>query len=133
MKYKIPECIGTRFRKLSRIIDGQYRKCAGEFGITEHQMSVLLLLYEKGKTEQGMIGKMLGLERSTISRNVKLLSRNDLLTKSNDYQPAVALTQKGEALVVRILPKWESLMEKLVTELGEGTLAQLSIWEKRML
>ncbi len=61
MKYDLSTCIGSRMRRLSRIIDGHYRRRIKEFGITENQMTILFALYKLGKIEQGKIGEFLAL------------------------------------------------------------------------
>ena len=81
MKYELNNCIGLRLRRLSRIVDGYYRKNLIDYEITENQLTILFLLSETKKVEQGRIGKVLKLERSTVSRNIKLLEKKGLIRR----------------------------------------------------
>lgn len=118
MKYDVEHCIGSRLRKLSRIADGYLRKCLTGFGITENQLTILFALSKLGKVEQGKIGEVLVLERSTVSRNVKLLEKKALVIRTADYRPEIELTKKGVDLVQELLPLWEDVMDELIAKIG---------------
>jgi len=119
MKYELQNCISSRLRKLSRIADGYMRNCLKEFGITENQMTILFALSKLGKVEQGKIGEALVLERSTVSRNVKLLEKQKLVRRTVDYRPQIELTNKGIRLVDKLIPYWEKVMDSFIDMLGE--------------
>jgi len=87
MKYDLGHCIGNRLRCLSRIVDKQFRASLKDYNITESQLSILFALRKLGKIEQGKIGEALILERSTVSRNVKLLEKREIITRTSDYRP----------------------------------------------
>jgi len=117
MEFKVQECIGARLRKLSRITDSFYKTKLSAFEITESQITILFILNETQKIEQGKIGQLLFLERSTISRNIKLLEKRKLLIKTLDYRPIIELTAKGKNLVDNILPIWNEIMNELKTKI----------------
>ncbi len=115
------ECVGARLRRLSRIVDGHYRKCLVDFSITENQMTVLFVLRVSGKIEQGKIGERLKLNRSTVSRAVRLLEKQNLIKRTAAYRPEVELTKKGDVLVEKLTPIWEGVMDELAVKLdGDG-------------
>lgn len=125
------QCIGARVRRLSRIVDGYYRKCLAGYDITENQMTILFVLNTMGKVEQGKIGEVLVLERSTVSRNVKLLEKQKLLSRTAAYRPEIALTEEGQDLVNTLIPHWEKVMDELYEKLeSEGLLALYKMEEK---
>ena len=132
MKYQLEHCIGSRLRRLSRIADGEIRKVLGEHNITENQMTILFTLHELGKVEQGKIGEVQCLERSTVSRNIKLLERQNLLYRTAEYRPEVELTTEGMDLVKVLIPKWEKAMDVLVSKLQDAGLSNLQELEARM-
>jgi len=119
MEYKVKECIGARLRKLSRITDSFYKSKLSDFGITESQVTILFILNETKEIEQGKIGQLLFLERSTISRNIKLMEERKLLTKTLEYRPIIELTTKGKNLVNNILPIWNEIMNELKIKIGK--------------
>lgn len=132
MKYGVEQCIGNRLRCLSRIVDNEFRIMLKEFDITESQLSILFALSKLGKTEQGKIGETLHLERSTVSRNVKLLENRGVLSRTDAYRPEIEMTKQGELLLQQILPTWESLMDTLCETLGEDGLKGLEALEQKL-
>ena len=133
MKYQFNQCLGARFRRISRIIDTEYRACLQGFGITENQMNILFALKASGEISQGQIGDFLVLERSTISRNVNLLVKQDLVKRTTDYQPKVELTKKGITLVNELVPVWEKVMDNLVETIGVENFESIKELEKKLI
>ena len=132
MKYDLEHCIGNRLRCLSRIVDKQYRSRLKTFDITESQLSILFALKKLGKVEQGKIGEALVLERSTVSRNVKLLEKREIIARTSDYRPEIELTAKGDTLVNTLIPIWEDLMDDLMNKLGVEGLSPLESLENKL-
>ncbi|MCH8035231.1 MAG: winged helix-turn-helix transcriptional regulator [Bacteroidetes bacterium] len=120
MKYELNNCIGLRLRRLSRIVDGYYRKNLIDYEITENQLTILFLLSEMKKVEQGRIGKVLKLERSTVSRNIKLLEKKGLIKRTPEYKPEIELTTKGKNIALELIPRWEKTMDELTAKLGDN-------------
>lgn len=132
MKYELEQCIGSRIRRLSRIADGHIRSFLSDHKITENQMTILFTLHELGKVEQGRVGEVLCLERSTVSRNIKLLERQNLLLRTTEYRPEVELTTQGLDLVKVLIPQWEKAMDVLVQQIQEDGMNSLKVLENRM-
>ncbi len=126
MKYQIDDCIGSKLRKLSRIVDNEYRKNLASFNITESQLSMLMILSKLKSIEQGKIGNYLSLERSTISRNVKKLVKNGWVKRSEAYQPKICLTSAGESLLKEVLPSWEKTMDNIKSRIGQRGIQYLT-------
>jgi DNA-binding MarR family transcriptional regulator len=132
MKYDLEHCIGNRLRCLSRIVDKDFRASLKDFDITESQLSMLFALTKLGRVEQGKIGETLVLERSTVSRNVKLLEKREILTKTTDYRPEIELTPKGHKLVETLIPVWEGLMDSLMDKLGNEGIKNIQFLEQKL-
>ncbi len=132
MKYDLQLCIGSRLRRLSRIVDGHFRSKLSEFNITENQMTILFVLNKMGKVEQGKIGQTLVLERSTVSRNIKLLEKQNYIKRTSDYRPEIELSKKGNELVQKLIPLWEETMDELISKLGKSGLTHLSELESSL-
>lgn len=132
MKYELEQCIGSRIRRLSRIADGHIRSFLGDHKITENQMTILFTLHELGKVEQGKVGGVLCLERSTVSRNIKLLEKQNLILRTSEYRPEVELTAEGLDLVNILIPQWEKAMDILVEQIQGDGMESLKMLESRM-
>lgn len=113
MKFDYEDCIGARVRQLSRIVDNHFRVHLKEIGITENQMTILFALKKMGLIDQGSIGIQLSLERSTVSRNIKLLEKKGYVKRTDAYRPEIELTTEGLELVAKLTPIWESIMDIL--------------------
>lgn len=132
MKYELNNCIGLRLRRLSRIVDGYYRKNLIDYEITVNQLTILFLLSEMKKVEQGRIGKVLKLERSTVSRNIKLLEKKGLIRRSPEYKPEIDLTAKGKNLALELIPLWEKTMDELIAKLGDNGMQTINKLELKL-
>lgn len=132
MKYEFKECIGVKLRNLSRMVDYHFREALEGTNITENQMSILFVLHSSGQIEQGKLGDFLFLKRSTVSRNIKLLEKMELVTRSVDYRPIVELSEEGKTLVNRLAPIWEGVMSDLITKIGEKGVADINQLTKKM-
>jgi DNA-binding MarR family transcriptional regulator len=132
MKYQLEHCIGSRLRRLSRIADRHIRKFLGDHKITENQMTILFTIHELGRVEQGRVGEVLCLERSTVSRNIKLLEKQNLLMRTTEYRPEVELTDQGMDLVKVLIPQWEKAMDVLVGQLEDDGLRGLQKLESKL-
>jgi len=132
MKYELNNCIGLRLRRLSRIVDGYYRKNLIDYDITENQLTILFLLSETKKVEQGRIGKVLKLERSTVSRNIKLLEKKGLIRRSPEYKPEIELTTKGKNIALELIPRWEKTMDELIAKLGDNGMQTINKLELKL-
>ena len=85
-----------------------------------------------GKTEQGKIGQVLVLERSTISRNVKLLEKKDFIIKTAGNRPEIELSKIGEALVQTMIPLWENAMDELTDKIGNEGMLYIKELERKL-
>ena len=132
MKYDLEHCIGNRLRCLSRIVDRGFRSSLKDFDITESQLGVLFALRKLGKIEQGKIGEALVLERSTVSRNVKLLEKRGIVIRTSEYRPEIELTQEGEELINTLIPIWENLMDIFMEKLGDEGLQNIESLEQKL-
>ena len=95
-------------------------------------MTILFAMHELGKVEQGKVGEILSLERSTISRNIKLLEKQGLVNRSSDYRPEIELSANGQKLVSELIPHWEKATDILAGLLQKEGLSALTEMEKRL-
>ena len=133
MKYETHQCIASRLRRLSRIADSYLRKELAAFKITENQMNILILLNRLGKIEQGIIGKKLVLERSTVSRGVKLLEKRKYIKRTAEYRPEIELTSTGVAMVQKFMPFWGKFMDELYDKIGTTGMKHLEELENKLI
>ncbi|OUS00129.1 hypothetical protein A9Q86_11860 [Flavobacteriales bacterium 33_180_T64] len=132
MKYEFEHCIGSRLRQISRLVDNIFRSALADFDVTENQMTILFVVSKFENVEQGVIGQVLSLERSTVSRNVKMLSNKGYISKSLDYRPLISLSKDGVILVNKLIPIWEDTMSLLTDKLGPKGISNLNELEQKI-
>ena len=133
MKYELQECIGSRLRGLSRKVDSIYRKYLEGTNITENQLSIMMALSKTGEIEQIEIGKILILERSSLSRSLtRLIDQGFIQKKGAINRPVISLSKKGIQKVKTIMPAWERAMDEVLGTLDKKALKGFNNFELAM-
>ena len=118
------ECVGGRVRTLSRVITRIYDEHLRALGLKFSQMNILTVITARGSISPQQIGKLLGIEKSTLSRNVRILESNGWI----ESQPGesgntllLSATPKGRRLVQKASPCWRRAQEEVTSLLGKRT------------
>lgn len=130
----LTDCSSTRLHRLVRIVDDIYRKHLHDTGLTESQVSILLTLASEGPLLQAQLGKVLHLQRSTVTRNLDRLVKSGLLQKQGPAsKPEILLTKQGKTLVKKVRPAWEAALLELKDLLGSAGDSAIGILERRLI
>lgn len=103
-------CLCFRSRRTARLITRDFDAALAPTGLKATQLTLLCavaLRPELGMTE---LAEVLGLEQSTLSRNISLLRERGLVrtrAAEDRRQRHLALTAKGQALVTEAYPLWQ--------------------------
>ena len=126
-------CICNNLRRAARLVTNYYDKLLEPAGLRVSQATVLVVLYLAGVQTINEMAEKLELDRTTLTRNLKPLAHQGLLTiapGSDQRTRVVALTPEGEAALLKVLPLWEQTQSYMVEGIGEANasllLAQLS-------
>ena len=97
-------------------------------GMTTSQMNILVVVAKYGEATPRQVGDWLHLEKSTLSRNVRRLQQNGWLVirsaeKGNSH--SLKLTSKGDRVLQRGLPLWESAQKEAKAILGKTGLQEI--------
>ena len=96
-----------------------FRKHISSFGITNSQLSILFVVVKKQVVTQALLSEMLYLEKSTVSRNIRRLLKNNYIAKDSKQQ--ITMTEEGKTLLEKVIPEWEKGMAEARSILkGEG-------------
>jgi DNA-binding MarR family transcriptional regulator len=120
-------CLASRraSRAITRAFDRRLRSC----GIRSTQFSILVTLMERGPTTIGDLAEALGIERTTLTRNLRVvedrgwvkISVGDLDGRSR----VVMATRKGRTAVATALPSWREAQDAAAAALGRSGFAAL--------
>jgi DNA-binding MarR family transcriptional regulator len=116
------ECTAASLRRASRSVSNAFDKALAPAGIRSTQFSLLVALHLAGKMSLTGLASRLGLDRTTLTRNVRPLLRERLVREApaqDGRLRLLALTDAGEKLVKRTLPLWELAQRSVTEEMGE--------------
>ena len=114
-------CIGARVRMLNRTVTRIYDDALREYGLKFSQMNILTIIALKGPIQPAEVARVLALEKSTLSRNVRLMETAGWVTASrtsNGNSQLLKITRKGKSLYQKAWPAWEHAQAATKTLLG---------------
>ena len=114
-------CLADKVRLINRAITGIYDDALKSIGITTSQMNILVVVAKYGEAAPRQVGDWLHLEKSTLSRNVKLLEKNGWLKSvpgENGRSHLLRVTAKGAEILDQGLPPWEAAQQEAFKLLG---------------
>ncbi|MEM1441226.1 MAG: MarR family winged helix-turn-helix transcriptional regulator [Verrucomicrobiota bacterium] len=127
-------CSDCVFKHLS-LIDGHvtsvYAKALEQFELTPNQLSFLVVILKVSAITEvtpALFGKILGKEKSTVSRNLKRMEERGLVrfkTSDRGYASAVMVTEKGRKVVMAAYDSWVEAQKIIKDSLGEDLIRSL--------
>lgn len=118
---KCTECACFNIRKASRAITQFYDGMLQSSGLRVTQFTLLVVLASAGSVTITRLGQMLVMDRTTMTRNLKPLVNQGLITieAGQDQRTRVAtLTASGRDALAKAFPLWEKAQTSVVTRLG---------------
>ncbi|CAE6913737.1 MULTISPECIES: MarR family winged helix-turn-helix transcriptional regulator [Pseudomonas] len=121
-------CLCTQLRRASRGVTRRYDDALAAVGLGAAQFSLLRHVQRLGQPSISALAEAMGLDRSTLGRNLRVLEEQALLqlSEARDLRAReVSLTDAGERRIAQALPLWEQVQQELNLQLGEGRRAEL--------
>jgi len=127
-------CLASRqaARKITRLYDRYMQKT----GIRTTQFSVLSQLLLRGEMPIGKLANILGLERTTLTRNLTLLEQRKWISIKAGEDPRarlVGITAQGRGIVRRGFVHWSNAQADVGKILGADGQAALKVLASRSL
>jgi len=116
----INECACLKVRTAARSVTRLYDDAFRPVGLRATQLSVLVAVAFGEAVSIASLSRLLGMDRSTLTRNLRPLEANGLVSlgpEGHHRSRTLRITTKGEQLVRKALPIWEKTQEKLREEL----------------
>jgi DNA-binding MarR family transcriptional regulator len=116
------ECTAASLRRASRAIGRIYDEVMAPTGLRGTQFSLLVALSLTGDVAVARLADELGLDRTTLTRNLAPLERDGLVASvagADRRVRMVRLTAEGRRLLGRVLPLWRQAQERVVAGLGK--------------
>jgi DNA-binding MarR family transcriptional regulator len=111
----------ANLRRASRVLTQFYDDALRPVGLRVTQFTVLQALSLAGEVTQGLLGEILGMDSTTLTRTLDILERRGWITKRHGEDRRewrIRLSKRGETQLQRALPAWRSVQDRLHTQLG---------------
>ena len=123
-------CACRKMRQASRKITRMYDEVLRPAGIKATQFNVLAIVALGDEATLTELAETLGMDRTTLSRNLRPLERDGLVEVSAEgYRRARSanITNKGVAVMEKALPLWRSAQKSLKRRLGDDIWNRIQI------
>ncbi|WP_422376734.1 MarR family winged helix-turn-helix transcriptional regulator [Roseibium sp.] len=113
-------CLGHAARRTANLLTRHYNRHMVEVGLELTQAQLLAAIADGSASSAAEIARFLGIDRSTLARNLKPLEAAGLITRQEGRGRKVlpVLTPAGEKKVIEIHQTWLKAQEELNTLLG---------------
>lgn len=114
-------CASFNFRRTTRAVTRFYDQAFEPFGIRSTQFTILVGLAKTQPTSMGALADLLGIDRTTLTRSLRLLKKDGLLSiseRSTKRQRFLTLTAKGTQMLARTLPAWRKAQDRFIEVVG---------------
>jgi DNA-binding MarR family transcriptional regulator len=108
------QCVCAAARRTSRALTRAFEKAMRGSGLRGAQFTLLATLVQTGPTPTTRLADLLGLERTTLTRNLGPLVRDGFvrIEEGEDRRVhEVAITAKGEEAARRAFPFWKKAQD----------------------
>jgi DNA-binding MarR family transcriptional regulator len=123
------ECLCLASRRASRAITRAFDRQLRPHGIRATQFSILTMLMGYGPTTIGDLAEALGIERTTLTRNLSVLEDQGWVKisvgDSDGRSRVVKATPKGRKAVTTAMPAWRRAQAAAAEAIGPSGLAAL--------
>ena len=118
----VENCACFNVRRVSRAITQFYDAEAGQHGIRPTQTPILGALQARSGWGMAELSEWLGMERTTLLRNLRPLQRDGLVRAKGGGRGGhveLEITEQGRKALSKMLPAWRSAQGKVVAILGQ--------------
>jgi DNA-binding MarR family transcriptional regulator len=116
------QCLCLASRQAARAITRAFEQRMRGAGIRSTQFSLLVQLMRRGPLSIGDLAQHLGVERTTLTRNIALIEKKGLVASAPGEDARariVTITKKGQAALTAALPAWRKAQESMSAVIGK--------------
>jgi DNA-binding MarR family transcriptional regulator len=121
-------CVCSQVRRLARKLSSLYDTLLSPEDLTIAQYSLLAKFERAGRLSHTVLADKVGMERTTLTRNLRPLTRAKWVaaaTGQDRRQHLLQLTAAGRRKLVRSLPLWEEAQRQFLSQIGSESLQEL--------
>src|SRR4051812_15940255 len=113
----VENCVCFNLRRVTRMVTQFYDSEMRRHGIRPTQGTILASLHARDTWNMAELSDWLGMDRTTLVRNLKPLQRNGLVKISGGgrgNRVELAITAKGRTQIEKLTPAWKSAQSAVV-------------------
>jgi DNA-binding MarR family transcriptional regulator len=117
-------CACFNLRRAARAITQLYDRTLAPTGLRATQVTLLVALTRAGAIPFTRLAGVLGMDRTTLTRNLGPLARDQLLTVRpgpDRRVKLVAITREGRSALARAIPLWQQAQRTMTEGIGAGS------------
>jgi DNA-binding MarR family transcriptional regulator len=121
-------CVCSQVRKLARKLSSLYDTLLSPEDLTITQYSLLADIGRSGQLSHLVLAEKAGMERTTLTRNLRPLTRAKwvvTVTGQDRRQHLLQLTAAGRRKLIRSLPLWEEAQRRFLSQISSESLQEL--------
>ncbi len=114
-------CALFNFRKSTRSVNHRYDEILHECGLRGTQFTILAVTTMLDKPSIGQLAENLGMDRTTLTRNLKPLVKANFVAVSRGHdrrKREVRLTENGVRILAQALPLWKQVQQEFIEYMG---------------
>ena len=123
------QCLCLASRRAARAITREFDRTLRAHGLRATQFTLLAALHLAGPKSIGEMAELLGVDRTTLTRNLAVPEANGWVTVRADRDDArsrrAKITAKGARMLLLALPSWRKTQQSLTNTIGMQTAASL--------
>ncbi len=114
-------CAAYNLRRASRLVTQAFDQALKPVGLKITQFSLLVSFILSPDSNLAQLAKALGMDRTTLSRNLRLLEKRGLVRMKpgeDRREHLVKITEAGKDAVQKALPLWNQAQQRVVGSVG---------------
>ena len=114
-------CVSFNLRKASQTVSRIYSREMRDSPLSGPLFGLMMIIYKRGSGTITALADDMGLDRTTLTRNLKPLERKGLIQieRVTANCKEITLLPEGEAAVHEALKCWRKAQSKVIDQLGE--------------
>lgn len=115
-------CVCLALRRTTRALTQAYDAALRPLGVRVTQLPILTAVARQDRVPVATLAEMLGMDRTTLVRNVRPLERDGLVergTEEGSRRSELRSTAKGRKMLARAYPLWHRVQERAAAQLPD--------------
>lgn len=121
--FLLENCAVFNFRKMARAVTQLYESVMRDLDLRATQFTILAVLSHKESFTMNQLAHALVMERTTLTRNLKVLEKRDYVeirVGDDRRQRIIQLSPEGRDVLNEALPRWRQAQEAMLEAWGDS-------------